>query len=156
MRGKVAKKRQIDPDTRYGSVLLSKFVNKVMYSGQKEKARKIVYGAVEYLNKTTKEKGLEAFEKSIENIKPKVEVRSRRVGGANYQVPVPVKDYRQEALAIRWIIKAARGSRKSQDFASQLGQELVAAYNEEGSAFKKKEDTHKMAEANKAFAQFSW
>lgn len=156
MRGKRAKKRYVMPDAKYNSVLISKFTNKIMFDGKKRIAYNLVYEAIELLNKETKGKGLESFEKALENIKPKMEVRSRRVGGANYQVPMPVREERQESLAVKWVIDAARASRKSASFSVQLGRELISAFNKEGVAYKKKEDTHKMAEANKAFAQFSW
>lgn len=156
MRGKRAKKRIVMPDSKYGSELVSKFANKIMVDGKKRVAYNLIYEAIDTLNKITKGKGLESLEKAFENIKPKMEVRSRRVGGANYQVPMPVREERQIALAMKWIIDSARSSRKTNSFGEQLGKELVAAFNKEGNAFKKKEDTHKMAEANKAFAQFTW
>lgn len=156
MRGKKAKPREIKPDHLHKSVLVQKFINKVMKDGKKNIAAKLVYDAIDELAKKTKKDALEAFEEAINNIKPKVEVRSRRVGGANYQVPVPVDEKRQESLAIRWILKAARDARKKSDFAQALADTLVASINKEGPAYKKREDTHKMAEANKAFAQFAW
>lgn len=156
MRGKAAKQRIPAPDAKYKSVLIAKFINKIMQHGKKDIARKIVYGAIKVLEEETKEEGLVAFQKVIDNVMPKVEVRSRRVGGANYQVPVPVTERRQETLAIRWIISGARDSRTNLPFAQHLGNIFVQAYNKEGAAYKKREDTHKMAEANKAFAQFAW
>lgn len=156
MRGKRAKKRIVMPDAKYNSVLVSKFTNKVMQHGKKRIAYGILYEAIDLLNKETSGKGLESFEKAMDNIKPKMEVRSRRVGGANYQVPVPVREERQEALAMKWVIDSARASRKTTKFSEQLGRELISAFKKEGTAYKKKEDTHKMAEANKAFAQFTW
>lgn len=156
MRGKQAKKRVVMPDAKYNSVLISKFTNKLMQDGKKRIAYNIIYEAIDLLNKETNGKGLESFERAMENIKPKMEVRSRRVGGANYQVPMPVREERQISLAMKWIIDAARSSRKSSKISIQLGRELISAFNKEGTAFKKKEDTHKMAEANKAFAQFTW
>ena len=156
MRGKAAKPRIPDPDPKYGSVLVAKFINNIMKDGKKDAARKGVYEAIEFLAKKTKQEGLTAFETALTNIMPKVEVRSRRVGGANYQVPVPVSERRQRALAMRWIIDAARGSRKSTTFGTTLGNILFDAFNKEGAAYKKREDTHKMADANKAFAHFSW
>ncbi|MBP9758577.1 30S ribosomal protein S7 [Candidatus Dojkabacteria bacterium] len=156
MRGKQAKKRVVMPDAKYNSVVISKFVNKMMQDGKKRIAFEIVYGAIDLLNKETNGKGLESFDKAMENIKPKMEVRSRRVGGANYQVPMPVREERQLSLAMKWIIDSSRASRKNSKIAVQLGRELISAFNKEGTAYKKKEDTHKMAEANKAFAQFTW
>lgn len=156
MRGKRAKKRIVMPDAKYNSTLVSKFSNKVMQDGKKRIAYGILYEAIDYLNKETSGKGLDNLEKAMDNIKPKMEVRSRRVGGANYQVPMPVREERQIALAMKWIIDAARAGRKTNKFSEQLGKELVAAFKKEGTAFKKREDTHKMAEANKAFAQFGW
>jgi small subunit ribosomal protein S7 len=156
MRGKRAKKRVVMPDSKYGSELISKFANKIMQDGKKRTAYGLIYEAIDVLNKITKGKGLESLEKAFENIKPKMEVRSRRVGGANYQVPMPVREERQVALAMKWIIDSARSARKTNSFGDQLGKELASAFNKEGNAYKKKEDTHKMAEANKAFAQFTW
>lgn len=156
MRGKRAKKHPITPDSRYGSPVVAKFINAIMISGKKQLATEIVYEAMDILAKETKMEALEAFNLAIENIKPKVEVRSRRVGGANYQVPTPVSDDRQKALAFRWIIAAARESRKKDSIGTSLGRTLVQAVNKEGAAYKKREDTHKMADANKAFAQFAW
>lgn len=156
MRGKQAKKRKVQPDAIYNNEVVARFINRVMKSGKKSTATAVVYGAMEYVAKETKKDALEAFLEAIENIKPKMEVRSRRVGGANYQVPVPVREERQEALAMRWIIAATRKSRKNTDTATQLGRELVASYRKESASYKKKEDGQKMAEANKAFSQFGW
>ncbi len=156
MRGKQARKRVALPDSKYSSVVVSKFINNVMKEGKKDLATKMVYEAIDVLAKESKIDPMDAFVQAIENIKPKVEVRSRRVGGANYQVPVPVSEERQQALAFRWIIKAARESRKTGTFAKQLGITLAQALKKEGAAYKKREDTHKMADANKAFAQFAW
>ena len=155
MRGKRAPVRPLKADEVYGSELVSKFVNYVMLDGQKQTARTIVYKAVEDLANKTKTKGIEALEKAVENVRPKIEVRSRRIGGANFQVPVQVSDKRQTALALKWIIEAARSSRKNTEFWVVLSRELQNAYNREGSAMKKKEDVVRMAEANKAFAQFA-
>ncbi len=155
MRGKQAPKRDIKPDTTYNSVIVSRLINNVMMHGKKETARNLVYAALEDLAKKTKLNGAEALEKALENVKPKVEVRSRRVGGANLQVPVPVNSYRQDSLAIRWILEAARSSRKDTSFSVTLSRELFNAFNKEGSAYKKKEEVFRMAEANKAFAQFA-
>ncbi len=155
MRGKKAPKRNLKPDHMYNSVIVSKFINYVMKDGKKDVARKVVYQAIEELNEKLKLTGLEGFEKAINNVKPKIEVRSRRVGGSNFQVPVPVTDERQVALAFRWVIEAARNSRGSSDFSTSLARELVNAYKNEGNAIKKKEEVKRMAEANKAFAQFA-
>lgn len=155
MRGKRAPVRVIKPDEIYGSELISKFANYVMLDGQKQTARTIVYKAVEDLAAKTKTKGIEALEKAVENVRPKVEVRSRRIGGANFQVPVQVSEKRQTALAFKWIIEAARSARKNTEFWVVLSRELQSAYNKEGPAIKKKEEVVRMAEANKAFAQFA-
>jgi len=155
MRGKQATRRPIQADEVHNSELVAKFVNYIMQDGKKSIARKIVYSALDELQKNTKVKGVDAFEKAIENVRPKLEVRSRRVGGANFQVPVPVNANRQTALAMKWIIEAARSTRKTTPFYVTLGQELTNAYNKEGTAIKKKEDVHKMADANRAFAQFA-
>ncbi len=155
MRGKQAPKRDIKADAKFNSVLVSRLINNVMMHGKKETARNLVYVALEELAKKTKLDAVDALEKAFENVKPKVEVRSRRVGGANLQVPVPVNAYRQDSLAIRWILEAARAGRKDTEFSVSLARELFSAFNKEGSAFKKKEEVFRMAEANKAFAQFA-
>jgi len=155
MRGKQSPKRNIPADPIYNSVLVSKFINYVMYDGKKKTAANIVYAAIEDLNKKTKTNGIEALEKALENVKPKIEVKSRRVGGANFQVPVPVNSTRQVSLAFRWLLEGARASRKNTEFYVVLARELINAYNKEGTAIKKKDDIHRMAEANKAFAQFA-
>lgn len=146
--------RKITPDVRFKSELLSKFMNNVMESGKKELAERIVYGAFDLIEKKHKTDPFETFTTAIANVKPKLEVTSVRVGGANYQVPSPVTDRRGYALATRWIIKAAK-SRSENTMKEKLAEELFEAANNRGSAFKKKEDTHKMAEANKAFSHFS-
>lgn len=156
MRGKQAKKRKLAPDAVYGSVEITRFINYIMQDGKKAVARSIVYGALEKLGEETKLKPIEAFTKAMGNIKPKMEVRSRRVGGANYQVPVPVSPSRQESLAMRWLIQAMRSGRKDKDSATTLYRELSNAFKKEGIAFKKKEEVHRMADANKAFAHFQW
>jgi len=140
---------------RYGNVQVAKFVNHLMVKGKKAAARKIVYKALETIKEKTKKEPLEVFERALENVAPMVEVRSKRVGGATYQVPIQVKEHRKESLAARWIIGAAR-NKKGKPMAEKLAEELLAAYNREGAAFKKKEDTHRMAEANRAFAHFAW
>ena len=155
MRGKKAPKREIKPDEIYGSKLVSKFINYVMHDGKKATARKNVYSAMEFLEKETKTKALEALEKAVNTVKPKIEVRSRRVGGSNYQVPVPVPEERQAALAFRWIIEAARNNRGGIEFYKSLARELKDSFNGEGNAVRKKEEVKKMADANKAFAQFA-
>lgn len=156
MRGKSAKKRELKKDVIYDDEVITKFINYVMIDGKKNIARQTVYTAVEDLSSKTKMKPMDAMHKAIDNIKPKMEVRSRRVGGSNYQVPTPVRDERQLYLALTWIIDSARGRRKGTTFARALSDELLDAYNMTGTAFKKKEDTHKMADANKAFSHFQW
>jgi small subunit ribosomal protein S7 len=153
------KKKTIDrgilPDPKYNSVVLSKFVNRMMWQGKRSIALRIVHNALENLGAKAEKEPLEVFLKAIENIKPMVEVKSRRVGGATYQVPVEIRETRREALGMRWIINAAR-SRSGRGMGDRLAAELLDAYNNTGTAFKKKEDTHKMAEANKAFAHYRW
>jgi len=140
----------------YGSDRLEKFINSIMFSGRKETARKIVYGALDIIKeKTGNESPLEVFDAAIKNVGPAIEVRSRRVGGANYQVPREVRPERKQALAFRWIIDAAR-SKKGQAMDKRLADELIAAFNNEGSAIKKRDDTKKMADSNKAFAHLAW
>ncbi|MFV1992541.1 MAG: 30S ribosomal protein S7 [Acidiferrobacterales bacterium] len=148
-------KRQILPDPKYGNQLLAKFMNIVMLSGKKAVAEKIVYGALDIVSERTKLQPVEVFISAMENIRPNVEVKSRRVGGATYQVPVEVRPSRQSALAMRWIVEAARG-RSEKSMGQRLAGELVDASEKRGSAFKKKEDVHRMAEANKAFSHFRW
>ena len=154
MRGKQAKKRALKPDAKYGSTLVGSFINCVMLNGKKTIAQSIVYGALDKMAAATKKDGVKAFEEVIKNVSPQVEVRSRRVGGANYQVPLPVRGERQRALAFRWIIGAAR-ARKGAAMAEKLGTVLLDAYNNTGDAIKKRDDVHRMAEANKAFAHFA-
>lgn len=149
------KKREILPDFLYNSVLVSKFINYVMRKGKKTIARKIVYGAFEIIKEKTKKDPLDIFQKALENAGPSLEIRPRRVGGATYQVPFEVKQERKIALAMRWIIMGAK-TRKGKSMKEKLAEELLAAAKNEGWAVKKKEDTHKMAEANKAFAHFAW
>jgi small subunit ribosomal protein S7 len=156
MRGKRAKKRTILPDAEYGDLKITKFINYTMQDGKKAIAAALVYEALEEASKSLKQKPVDIFNKAIDNVKPKIEVRSRRVGGANYQVPVPVKTDRQESLAMRWILESARNARKNSSFSKTLAQEFINAFNKEGIAVRKKEETHKMADANKAFAHFSW
>jgi small subunit ribosomal protein S7 len=156
MRRPIKKKIKIQPDIRYKSERLEKFINCMMHDGKKEAARKVVYGALEEIKKLDESKEpLEVFEEAMRNVGPTVEVRSRRVGGANYQVPREVRPERRQALAMRWIIDGVRS--KSGGPASKfLADELIAAAKNEGNAVKKKEDTHRMAEANRAFAHFAW
>lgn len=155
MRGKQIPKRKIEPDQIYNSELIAKFINYTMLDGKKAVAQKNVYTALEILAKNSKLNAVEALEKALNNVKPKVEVRSRRVGGSNYQVPTPVAAHRQIALAFKWIIEAARSTRGKNTFAESLARELTNAINKEGAAVKKMEEVKRMADANKAFAQFA-
>jgi len=150
-----AEKREILPDAKYGDTVLTKFMNNLMLDGKKSVAEGIVYGALERVETKLKRAPVEAFHEALENIKPSVEVRSRRVGGATYQVPVEVRPERREALAIRWLIKASR-ARNENTMEERLASELLDAVNSRGSAVKKREDTHKMADANKAFSHYRW
>ena len=154
-RHKKSVNRPIVPDARYNSLVISKFVTRMMLDGKKETCAKIIYEAMDKLKAKTNQDPLEVFNKALDNVKPLVEVKSRRVGGATYQVPIEIRDSRREALAMRWIIAAAR-NRSGHGMADTLASELIDAFNSTGSAFKKKEDTHKMAEANKAFAHYRW
>jgi small subunit ribosomal protein S7 len=149
------RKREPRPDQNYNSVLVSKFINCMMYSGKKSTADRIFTDAMDIIQEKLNEPGIKVFKQAIENVKPLVEVRSRRVGGANYQVPVEVRADRKVALAFRWILNYTR-ERKGKPMAEKLAEELMDAYRNQGGAIKKKEDTHKMAEANKAFAHFRW
>jgi len=155
MRRRKAPVREVMPDPVYGSKVLTKFINKVMYDGKKSVAEKIIYSAVDLMSSRSGKAGIDVFNEAIENIKPIIEVRSRRVGGATYQVPVEVRPVRQLSLAIRWLIEAAR-KRNERTMAERLANELMDAASSKGSAFKKKEDTYRMAEANKAFAHYRW
>jgi small subunit ribosomal protein S7 len=148
-------KRHISPDPRFNSVLVSKFINGLMQDGKKSVARRIFYDAMDIVEVRGKDEPLKIFEQAMENIKPVVEVRSRRVGGATYQVPVEVRQDRKRALAIRWLVGFAKG-RGEKSMAQRLAGEVLDAYNKRGAAYKKKEDTHRMAEANKAFAHYRW
>lgn len=150
-----AEKREVLPDAKYGSIIVTKFMNCVMLDGKKSVAEHIVYAAFEYLGKQTNKDPIEAFEEALENVKPRIEVRSRRVGGATYQIPTEVRGERQQALALRWIVDAAR-KRNENTMTESLGKELVEANNNRGAAVKKREDGAKMAEANKAFAHYRW
>ncbi|MFN3921911.1 MAG: 30S ribosomal protein S7 [Caldimicrobium sp.] len=149
-------KRKVPPDPKYGSVLVGKFINNLMWDGKKNVARKIFYEVLEVLReKSGGEDPLKVFETAVEKVKPLIETRSRRIGGANYQVPVEVRPDRQISLAIKWIIKAAR-ARGEKTMVERLANELWDAYNDRGAAIKKKEDTHRMAESNRVFAHFRW
>ena len=143
------------PDVKYNSKVVSKFVTRMMLEGKKSSCTNVLYDVMDKLKAKTEKDPLEVLLKALENVKPVVEVKSRRVGGATYQVPVEIRDSRREALAMRWIIEAAR-NRSGHGMADTLSAELLDAFNNTGSAFKKKEDTHRMAEANKAFAHFRW
>lgn len=147
--------RPLSPDAKYNSVLVTKLVNRIMLDGKKSLATSIVYSAMEFLAEKTEAPALEAFETAINNIKPPVEVRSRRVGGATYQVPVDVRPERQLALALRWLVDFAR-KRREHSMEEKLGKELFDAFNNSGSTIKKRTDTLKMAEANRAFAHYKW
>ncbi|MDO8883522.1 MAG: 30S ribosomal protein S7 [Pseudotabrizicola sp.] len=150
-----AEKREILPDAKYGDRVLTKFMNNLMLDGKKSVAESIVYGALSRVETRLKREPIQAFHEALENVKPSVEVRSRRVGGATYQVPVEVRTERREALAIRWLIIAAR-KRNENTMEERLAAELSDAVNNRGTAVKKREDTHKMADANKAFSHYRW
>ncbi len=154
-RRRAAVKREVLPDAKFGDLVLSKFVNSLMVDGKKSTAERIVYGALQTAQEKASRDPIELFHEALENIKPSVEVRSRRVGGATYQVPCEVRPIRQQALAIRWLITAARG-RSETTMTARLSGELMEAAQNRGSAIKKREDTHRMAEANKAFSHYRW
>ncbi|UCE67163.1 MAG: 30S ribosomal protein S7 [Candidatus Zixiibacteriota bacterium] len=154
-RRKRALKREKTPDPRFGSTLVTQFVSGIMKRGKKSVAEGIFYDAIDSIEKKTSQNGLEVFQKAMNNVKPMLEVKSRRVGGANYQVPVEVRPARRTALAIRWIINYSR-ARSEKTMAEKLAAEILAASRNEGASVKKKDDTHRMAEANKAFAHFRW
>lgn len=154
-RRRKAERRDVLPDSRYGDKLVTKFLNSLMYDGKKSISEKIFYTALDQITTETNEEGIEVFRRAMENLKPQLEVRSRRIGGATYQVPVEVRVERQQALAIRWLIRYAR-ERKEYGMIEKLRKEIVAAANNEGGAMKKKDDTYKMAEANRAFAHYRW
>ncbi|MFZ9846979.1 MAG: 30S ribosomal protein S7 [Flavobacteriales bacterium] len=154
MRKAKAKKRLILPDPKFSDVLVSKFVNNLMYDGKKSSALDVFYGAIDIVGKKIEGvDGLETFKKALDNVTPNVEVKSRRVGGATFQIPQPVRDSRKSSLAMKWLIGYSR-KRNEKSMAEKLAAEIIAASKEEGAAFKKKEDTHRMAEANKAFSHF--
>ena len=149
-----AEKRKVLPDAKYKDLVVTKFMNALMLDGKKSTAEKIIYSAMDIISSRGEKTGIDTFNEAIENIKPIIEVKSRRVGGATYQVPVEVRPVRQQSLAIRWLIDAAR-KRNERTMAERLANELMDASTDKGNAFKKKEDTYKMAEANKAFARFA-
>ena len=155
MRRRKAPVREIMADPIYNSKVITKFINTVMLDGKKSTAQKIMYGAIANLDARGEEKGIDLFEKAIENVKPLLEVKSRRVGGATYQVPVEVRSVRRQTLALRWLVDAAR-KRNERTMVERLANELFEAANDRGASFKKKEDMHRMAEANKAFAHYRW
>ena len=150
-----AEKREINPDPKFGNLIVSKFMNSLMYDGKKSAAEQIVYGAFDIIEGKTKQNPIGVFEQALDNVMPSIEVRSRRVGGATYQVPVEVRTVRRQALGIRWLISAAR-DRSGHSMKEKLSAELMDAFNRRGNAVKKREDTHKMADANKAFAHYRW
>src|ERR671936_2498505 len=150
-----AEKREINPDPKYGNLVVSKFMNAVMYEGKKSVAESIVYGAFELIEGKTKQSPVAVFQQALDNVMPTIEVRSRRVGGATYQVPVEVRSTRRQALGIRWLISAAR-ERNEKTMTERLSAELLDASNNRGNAVKKREDVHRMAEANRAFSHYRW
>jgi len=151
-----ASDQQLKPDPKYNSKLVSKFINCMMWDGKKSTAHKVFYDAMDIIDKKVKDTGaLEVFEKAVNNVKPLIEVRSKRVGGASYQVPMQVTPKRQQSLAFRWILTSAR-SKKGKPMSERLASELIDAYNEHGGAMTTRENIHRMAEANKAFAHFAW
>jgi len=154
-RRRAAEKREIQPDAKFGDILLAKFISNIMYSGKKSIAEKIVYGAFDRIQGKGGKNSLEIFHEAIENVKPSLEVRSRRVGGATYQVPTEVRAVRSTALSFRWIIASSR-KRSEKTMVERLSGELLDAVNNRGASVKKREDTHKMAEANRAFAHYRW
>ena len=155
MRKKRAVRRDVLPDPVYNSKVITKLVNQIMLDGKRGKAEKIVYDAFDMIHERTGENANDVFKKAMENVTPELEVKARRVGGANYQVPVEVEPYRAQALALRWIVDATR-KRNGKTMAEKLANELIDASNNQGASVKKKEDTHKMAEANKAYAHYRW
>jgi small subunit ribosomal protein S7 len=151
-----ASKESLVPDPRFGSILASKFVNCLMWSGKKSTAYAVFYGALDLISQKIKDaEPIDVFTQAVENVKPNIEVRSKRVGGASYQVPMQVNKTRQQSLAIRWLLGAIR-EKKGRPTADKLAAELMAAYNREGAAYTKRENVHRMADANKAFAHFAW
>ena len=155
MRKKRATPRPTPPDPKFNDILVEKFINSVLKKGKKQTARKIVYDAIGLIEQRSKANGLDVFRKAVQNVKPLLEIRARRVGGATYQIPTEVRQERSLALAIRWLITYAN-ERKDKSMSAKLAAEFLDASNNQGNAIKKREDTHKMAEANKAFAHFKW
>lgn len=155
-RRRAAETRPIIPDANYKSTLVAKFVNYIMHDGKKAKAEKIVHQSIENLSKKSKKQPVEVFEEIVESLRPIVEVKSRRVGGATYQVPVEVRTTRSLSLALKWLSTAARSRKSEKTMIDKLSNELIDAYHKKGLAYKKREDTHKMAEANKAFSHYRW
>ncbi len=154
-RKKFIRKREILPDPKFNDLVVAKFINALTFQGKKSIAEKIMYGSIDVMTEKAGEDGIKVFKKALENVKPMLEVKSRRVGGATYQVPVEVKPARRQSLASRWIIEASR-ARSEHSMMERLAGELIDAANNRGSAIKKREDTHKMADANKAFAHYRW
>jgi small subunit ribosomal protein S7 len=150
-----AQVRRIQPDPKFNSIVVSKFINNLLWDGKRSTAQRIFYEALKRIEQLTKEDGLTVFERGLNNVKPVLEVRPRRVGGATYQIPMEVRTNRKESLAIKWIIRAAR-ARSEYRMEERLAQEIIAASRNEGTAIKKREEVHRMAEANKAFAHFRW
>lgn len=155
MRKKRAPKRYVQPDPKFGDIMVTQFVNRLMYEGKKSVAYSIFYGALDIIEERTKEGGLDIWKKAIQNVGPSVEVKTRRIGGANFQIPTEVRGERKASVAMKWIIQYSR-ERNGKSMADKLASEIIAGSKGEGGAFKKKEDTHKMAEANKAFAHFKF
>lgn len=153
MRKKKAPKRYVQPDPKFGDVMITQFVNRLMYEGKKSVAYGVFYGALDLVGERTKENGLDIWKKAIQNVGPSVEVKTRRIGGANFQIPTEVRGERKVSVAMKWLIQYSR-DRNGKSMADKLASEIVAASKGEGGAFKKKEDTHRMAEANKAFSHF--
>ena len=154
-RRRAAHRREVLPDARFGDSVLTRFINAMMYAGKKSVAETIVYDALDHMQRKTGQDGVKLFHNALDNVRPGLEVRSRRVGGATYQVPIEVRPERSQALAIRWIIAAARG-RNDKTMVERLSAELLDASNNRGNAVKKREDTHRMAEANRAFSHYRW
>jgi small subunit ribosomal protein S7 len=155
MRKKRAPKRYVQPDPKFGDVMVTQFVNRIMYEGKKSVAYGIFYSALDLIEEKTKENGMEIWKKAIQNVGPSVEVKTRRIGGANFQIPTEVRGERKASVAMKWLIQYSR-ERNGKSMADKLASEIVAASKGEGGAFKKKEDVHKMAEANKAFSHFKF
>ncbi len=155
-RRRAAEIKSITPDANYKSVVIGKFINYIMYDGKKSKAERIVHEAISNLSNEIKKEPVDLFEGIVENLRPLIEVKSRRVGGATYQVPIEVRSARSLSLALKWLANAARRRKSERAMVDKLSHELIDAYNKKGMAYKKREDTHKMAEANKAFSHYRW